>query len=403
MENFKIYTLGCKVNQYESQVIRQYFIRRGLEESNNGCPCDIYIINTCTVTKDADRKSYSYIRRALRENPSSKVYVTGCLVKTDKQRIKDSFPGISLFNKEKLKQGISDFKGHHRAFIKIQDGCRNFCSYCKVPVVRNIIKSRPVGEITREAAGLIEAGFKEIVLCGICLGAYGRDLKIKIDLTDAIEAVENIKGNFRIRLSSIEAGDVSEKLIRKMEVSKRLCPHLHIPLQSADNRILKLMNRHYTAKKFLNLIKKLKQRIPDFAFTTDVLVGFPSESESNFQNTFKLIKEIEPLRVHIFPFSAREGTRAFSMKEKNHEQVIHNRVKRLRDLTKELSLLYRSRFLGKELMVLSEGKGGYAQNYIEVKFGPEINCPGELIKTAITTVSKDHTLGKPIFKKAFSP
>ncbi|MCM8763154.1 MAG: radical SAM protein, partial [Candidatus Omnitrophica bacterium] len=276
--NFKILTLGCKVNQYESQQIREAYLRQGFQELFDGRPADTYIINTCTVTHHADRASFVLIRRAKRENPQAKIYVTGCLVKMDAAKIKERFPDVSFLDKDEFKQGINAFCGHTRAFLKIQDGCDNFCSYCKVALVRGKPRSRPFDEVIHEAQRLVDAGFKEIVLCGICLGSYGKDFG-NVDLVDVLAALEKIKGEFRIRLSSIEFGDVRERLIKKLETSKKLCPHLHIPLQSGDDRILKLMNRKYTAEDYLKLVQELKRRIPLLSITTDVMVGFPGESE----------------------------------------------------------------------------------------------------------------------------
>lgn len=392
-KTFKIFTLGCKVNQYESQQMRESYLAKGYKELDNGELADCYIINTCTVTANADKDSYAFIRKAERENPKAKVYVTGCLVKNDRNRIREVSPLAQILEKSAFRKGISGFHAHTRAFLKIQDGCNNFCSYCKVPLVRSQIKSKPIKEIISEARGLINNGYKEIVLCGICLGKHGRDLKEKNDLVTVIKALENIEGEFRLRLSSIEAGDVSERLIKQFESSKKLCPHLHIPLQSGDGRILKLMHRKYEAKDFIALVNKLKKRIPSLSITTDVLVGFPTENAENFKNTARVLKAIMPLRTHIFPFSARPGTVAwqYHLKSGVPQDIVRERASALKKLSDELSYQFRKKFLNKELEVLCEGDTGYAQNYILVDLGKNNGCTNEFLKVKVGRLDKKYT------------
>ncbi|MDD5236951.1 MAG: MiaB/RimO family radical SAM methylthiotransferase [Candidatus Omnitrophica bacterium] len=395
MRTFKIFTLGCKVNQYESEQIRQGYLAKGLSELDNGVAADLYIINTCTVTHRADSNSRYFIRKAKRENPKADIYITGCLVRSEKDKLRNEFKDARILDKSKFESAVVGFKGHTRAFLKIQDGCNNFCSYCKVPLVRNIIKSKSLADIVSEAEGLVENGFKEIVLCGICLGKYGRKNRSE-DLAGVISALDKIDGEFRIRLSSIELGDINERLIQKMETSKRLCPHLHIPLQSGDDRILGLMSRRYKAQDYIELIEKLKKRIPILSITTDVLVGFPSENEKNFKNTMDVLKCILPLRTHIFPFSPRKGTPAYEFKEKILTDVVSRRTKRLKALSDILSYQYRQKFLGKELEVLSEGDTGYTQNYIPVDLGPGFFYPNKLLKFRISAVTKKKTFADAV-------
>jgi len=381
----KFYTLGCKANQYDTQSIREKFLNSGFQEINNGKKADVYLINTCTVTHRADSDSLNLIRRAKRENSKAKIIVTGCLTELDSHKIKQISKNITLVKNRDKKNilkcfpayslqlttyslnGISSFAGHTRAFLKIQDGCDNFCSYCKVPLVRGRSRSRPKEEIISEAKRLVVNGFKEIVLTGICLGAYR-------DLVGLIEKLEKIPGLLRIRLSSIEAGDISDELIEKIAKSDKICRHLHIPIQSGDNEILKKMNRKYSRDDYLNLIKEIKRKIPQIAITTDCLVGFPSESEESFRNTLDLVKKIMPLKVHIFPYSARPTTAAAGFKEKVKIEVIKERIKRLEKLADSCSLQYRKKFSGKIMPVLIEGQvknkldfwQGYTDNYIKV-------------------------------------
>lgn len=378
-------------------------MRAGFKEIDNGQAADCYLINTCTVTHRADSESLQFIRRAMRENPAAKIIVTGCLVELDSHKIRSICPKISIVknrnkdrliettkqrNNETTARGISYFKGHTRAFLKIQDGCDNLCSYCKVPLVRGRSRSKPLEQVRREAAALAKNGYKEIVLAGICLGAYGKDLIPKQTLVDVINAIEDIQGLLRIRLSSIEARDVTDELIDKIANSKKVCPHLHIPIQSGDDEILKKMNRRYTRVYYLSLIKKIKKRIPGIAITTDVLVGFPGESQKNFKNTIDLIKKIQPLKTHIFSYSKRESTAAACMRQAEVDPgVIKKRIACLKKITDSSALNYKKRFLGKRMLVLFEGRlknnpclwEGLTGNYIRVLH----NSPKNLANTIV--------------------
>jgi threonylcarbamoyladenosine tRNA methylthiotransferase MtaB len=393
MKIVKFYTLGCKVNQYETQALREQLLDAGFEENIHKI-ADICIINTCTVTSQADAESRRIVRKALRHNPNSKIIVTGCWVERDAQEIQricdriqivpnyqkhriidvinSAIPDSQFLNdKSFIPLNISEFKGHQRAFVKIQDGCNNFCSYCKVPLVRGKSRSRNLNEIATEIKCLVAGGFKEIVLSGICLGDYRhRD----IGLVNLLIALEKIKGRFRIRLSSIEPHLLSAELIERIADSKKICPHLHIPLQSGDNKILKKMNRNYTVEGYLSLIERIKKKIKDVAITTDILVGFPGETEVNFRNTIICLQKILPLRTHIFSFSPRQGTAAFSFKPRIDSSLIKERFNQLKELAIECSYKFRKHFLGKSLTILIESQVdknrgffcGYSENYIRV-------------------------------------
>lgn len=441
MRTIKFYTLGCKVNQYETQSIRERFLGAGFQESSNGRPADVCLINTCTVTHKADRDSRHAILKARSLAPRAKIIVTGCLTELDEDKIKDAYDkAIIVKNKEKenilnvffsqdsrtlelknsrTESGISYFQGHTRAFLKIQDGCDNFCSYCKVPLVRGRSRSRDLSEIICEAKALAKngftpletkgkqekdkmslTGFKEIVLCGICLGSYGKDLSSPLSLVDVIENLEKIRGLLRIRLSSIEAGDVTDELIAKMGKSKKLCRHLHIPIQSGDDRILKKMNRRYTRGDYLKLARRIKRQVPGIAITTDVLVGFPGESDAAFGNTLNLVKKILPLRAHIFPYSPREGTLAADFNHKLNPDILKRRMKRLRDLAGSCSLKYRRQFLHKKMGVLVESRSkenpdfweGHSDNYIKVLVKAKRNLKNKLIPVKLKKISGDSVL-----------
>lgn len=410
----KFFTLGCKVNQYDTQGIRERFKKSGFKEIENGRKADIYIINTCTVTSSADHKSRHFIHYALRQNPKARIIVTGCFAELDAGRIA-KIPGVTHIIKNKDKDrilellnehdahnaaGITNFKDHTRAFLKIQDGCDNFCSYCKVPLVRGILKSKSLVEITQEAKALVGNGFKEIVLCGICLGAYGKDLKNRVNLLDAIEAIENIEGLSRIRLSSIEASDVSDKLIEKLAQSKKLCRHLHIPIQSGNDEILKKMHRKFSRQDYLNLIRKIKRRIPGIAITSDVLVGFPGEEEFNFKDTLGLVRKAAPLRTHIFPYSPRQGTAAYNFKDRVSLPKIKERISRLKNIAQNSSLTYKKQFLNKDTDVLIEGRfpenkeywQGHTDNYIKVLVKSNRNLKNQLIRVRLKKIDKDFIL-----------
>ena len=414
MKTIKFYTLGCKVNQYDTQNMREQFLRAGLKERSNAKSADIYLVNTCTVTHKADVESLGYIRRARRENPRAKIIVTGCLAELDGKRIRKEGVDLIVKNRDKgillqkikslrlpkgpVVTGISDFEGRKRAFLKIQDGCDNFCSYCKVPLVRGPSVSRPLDDIISEAKRLVNNGFKEIVLTGICLGAY------RPGLVDVISALEKIDGLLRIRLSSIEAGDVTGGLIDKMAASAKLCPHLHIPIQSGDNAILNKMNRKYSRQDYLRLIKKIKKQVPGVAITTDVLVGFPGEEKKNFENTVTLIKKMQPLRAHIFPYSKRPGTAAAGMDREVDQMEIKRRISKLKNIVESCAQDYEKHFLNKKMDVLIEGRHkadprfweGHTANYILVLVASRRNLANVLVSLRIKKIFNGHALGQNV-------
>ncbi len=418
MQKVKFFTLGCKVNQYDTQLIREQLIGLGFKEIDNGLAADLCLINTCTVTHRADSESLNLIRRVRRENPSAKIMVAGCLTQLDEDKIRRvEAKSLILKNKDKadiahfldfpkkIKQpiaGICGFKGRTRAFLKIQDGCDNFCSYCKVPLVRGRSRSKPLKQIVNEANNLAKQNFKEIVLCGICLGSFGKDLKPQIDLVKVISELEKIDGLLRIRLSSIEAGDVSEELIEKMAQSKKLCRHLHIPVQSGDDEILKRMNRRYSRDDYISLIKKVRSLVPQVAITTDVLVGFPGESESNFLNSVSLTKKILPLKTHIFPYSRREKTLAAqSFYLEIDPQIIKKRISFLKEVASDCTLKVNKQFLGCHFDVLFECGceknsrlwQGYTDNYLKVCLSSRNTLQNEVVTVNLNELKNGVFLG----------
>ncbi|MFH0917598.1 MAG: MiaB/RimO family radical SAM methylthiotransferase [Candidatus Omnitrophota bacterium] len=405
----KFFTLGCKANQYDTQSIRERFISKGFVESGKDKPADYFLINTCTVTSGADQKSRNIIRRCIQATPRSRVIVTGCLAEKDWRQLK-SIKGITLIVKKSFfPEKISSFSQHTRAFLKIQDGCSNFCTYCKVALVRGRERSKELKEILQEAKQLVACGYKEIVLTGICLGAYGRSSGVKATLVDVVDSLEKIKGLSRIRLSSIEAGDVSSELVKYMQRSKKLCRHLHIPIQSGDDHILRLMNRKYSKKKYADLIAGLKASIHGIAITTDCLVGFPGETPECFANTVDLLKKIMPLKVHIFPYSSRPQTKAAKFKGLVDPKVIRARCDKLAQVAKECRNKFMQEFLGREAEVLieTEAKGhpayleGLTDNYLKVRLPFVPNLKNVVVGARLKNIRLDSFSGEYVDNPQF--
>ena len=431
-KRFFIHTLGCKVNQYESQAMREILTVAGFKECLSKETADVYIVNTCTVTDKADKESRHWIGTFHKTNPGSKIIVTGCCAEQDKDCL-SFLPGVAhiVKNTDKariadiindspssgarvpaLKLSITDFKGHTKAFVKIQDGCENKCSYCKVPFVRGGLSSRPIGEIVKEVETLAEKGFKEIVLTGICLGAWGADILRDEsavfpgigapDIVDVLKAVDKIGGDFRIRLSSIEPLNVTDKLIDYIAGHRRICRHLHIPMQSGDDAVLRMMNRPYTAAMYKERIDRAVSRIDGLALTTDIMIGFPGETHPHFKNTVNFVKEVLPARTHIFTFSKRPGTAAWDMAQETDAAALKRRFYELKTVCLESSYLYRSRFLGHKLDVLVETRRdklsgwlcGYSDNYVRVQFQGDDSLMRKVLPVEIDDVSLARTLGK---------
>lgn len=425
-KRFFIHTLGCKVNQYESQAIREILIGAGFKECLSKETADLYIVNTCTVTDKAEKESRHWIGTFHKTNPKAKIVVTGCsaedetdilsflpgvmhiIKNADKARIAEIIGGTLASNP---KLAITDFKGHTKAFVKIQDGCENRCSYCKVPFVRGVLSSRPMDDIVREVRALAEKGFKEIVLTGICLGAWGKDLfpggEAKAaglkdpNLTDVLKAIDRIGGDFRVRLSSIEPLNVTDELLEYMAGNARICRHLHIPMQSGDDEILRKMNRPYTSLQYKAIIGRAVSKIKDLAVTTDIMIGFPGESNHNFKNTVDLVKEILPARAHIFTFSKRPGTAAWGMEQNTDHAELKRRFYELQTACFGASYLYRARFIGRKLNVLVENKRdrlsgwlcGYSDNYIRVQFQGDDSLMKRIVPVRVDDVNLIRTLG----------
>ncbi len=367
----KIYTLGCKVNQYDSGKLASSLAKAGFILAAKNA--DLAIINSCAVTKTAMIKSGRMIRLAKKENPKAKIVLAGCWPKAEK--IKNKIAGVDLIMagtdvikflaKFKIKKavnlnnGLADQAEHSRYFIKIQDGCEQYCTYCIIPYARGKLKSRAESEVIAEIKQAVKAGYGEIVLSGIHLGLYGKDgksqkSKVKSNLVSILKKIIKIKKLGRVRLSSIEITEVTNELIELMAKSNKICPHLHIPLQSGSDKILKLMNRPYDIKYFKNNVKQIRRALPDMAITTDVIVGFPGETEKEFRDTEKFIKLIKFSRLHVFPFSAHAKTPAAKFTGQIKEKIKARRAEVLRQLGVKLAEDYRKKFKGRELELAIE-------------------------------------------------
>ena len=423
MPSVGILSLGCKVNTYESEYIRNILEQRGYEIKDFTDKCDIYIINTCTVTNTSDTKSSKMLRRARKENPDAIIVAMGCFIESNKDnpipgidivignRDKDKVPDLIdeyLKNKEKiirLYKGrtdifedmyITNFPGRTRAFVKIQDGCDNFCSYCIIPFVRGKCRSKDKDKVIEEITTLVNNGYKEVVLTGIHTGSYGRDLDISF--ADLLNEIIKIKGLKRLRISSIEATELNEDILNILKNSNIIVDHLHIPLQAGSDEILKSMNRKYDLKYFEDKIAEIRSIRPDISITTDIIVGFPGETEELFKETLNTVKRINFSKVHVFPYSERKGTKSERLPNKIPSNIKKDYVKRLIELSKELEIEYASKFIGKELEILVEQTKddfsyGHTSNYLNVKV--KGNLPhNELIKVKITSVDYPNVIGE---------
>lgn len=412
---FLINTLGCKVNTYESNVIRDIFLNEGYEESNSNV--DIAVINTCTVTNTSDSKSLKVIKHTIKNNPNAIVIVCGCFSQINPDRLKD-MEGVSIvlgnYNKSKIMDYINQYKKNKkqiidvrelndekfecmklnnfnktRAFVKIEDGCENFCSYCIIPYSRGKVRSKLMEEVLDEVNTLVNNGHREIVLTGIHTGHYGADIK-EYDFSDLLNEICKIKGLERLRISSIEITELDDKFLETLKNNKIIVDHMHIPLQSGCDKTLKEMNRKYDVAYFKDKIKKIRSIRPNISITTDVIVGFPNETEDDFNTTVNTIKEIKFTKLHVFPFSVRKGTVAETMENQIDEKTKKERVHILMNISKELELDYMNKFVGCEVEFIPEvSKDGYiighTGNYLQIK--SKIKSNGhETIKTTIKSI-----------------
>lgn len=418
MRTAALHNLGCKVNAYETEAMQQILEDAGYQIVDFGDKADVYVINTCSVTNVADKKSRQMLHRAKAKNPEAVVVAAGCYVQAAAERLEED-AGVDLIignNKKKdlavilenyfeQKRGekgsyvidiahtgeyedlhINRISDHTRAFIKIQDGCNQFCSYCIIPYTRGRIRSREIADIEKEVKALAGKGYREIVLTGIHLSSYGKDLREETNLLDAVRLVHGIEGVERIRLGSLEPRFVTREFAQALKEMPKVCPHFHLSLQSGCEATLKRMNRHYTPEEYLEGCRILREVFENPAITTDVIVGFPGETEEEFEETREFLKKVHLYEMHIFKYSRRAGTRADRMPDQVPESVKTARSEALLEMERQMSLEYRKSFLGKKCEVLLEepevigGKRyvtGHTREYVRIAV--ENGCRGEIV------------------------
>ncbi|GGD04409.1 tRNA (N(6)-L-threonylcarbamoyladenosine(37)-C(2))-methylthiotransferase MtaB [Pontibacillus salipaludis] len=434
MPSVAFHTLGCKVNHYETEAIWQLFKEEGYERTDFDRSSDVYVINTCTVTNTGDKKSRQVIRRAIRKNPDAVICVTGCYAQTSPAEIMD-IPGVDIVvgtqDRRKMLDYIKQYQEERqpingvtnimktrtyeeldvpaftdrtRASLKIQEGCNNFCTFCIIPWARGLMRSRDPEEVIQQAQQLVDAGYKEIVLTGIHTGGYGEDMK---DYNLAMllrELDKRVNGLKRIRISSIEGSQITDDVIDVLRESDKIVRHLHIPLQSGSNTVLKRMRRKYTTEFYKERVDRIKEALPGLAITSDVIVGFPGETEEEFNETYRFIQEIGYSELHVFPYSKRTGTPAARMDDQVDEEVKNDRVHQLIELSNQQAKEYASQYDGEVLEVIPEEKFkddendnryvGYTDNYLKVVFEGKEDMVGEIVRVKLTQAGYPYNAGQ---------
>ncbi|MFT5872125.1 MAG: threonylcarbamoyladenosine tRNA methylthiotransferase MtaB [Clostridium sp.] len=427
-----ITTLGCRVNQYESEAMIEKFIREGYEVVGFDEFSDVYVINTCTVTNMGDKKSRQMIGRARRKNESAVIAVVGCYAQIATGEVA-SIEGVDvvlgsrnkgdivywvnrfreeakqvvevsdvLKNKEFEDLNIKEYQDRTRAFLKIQDGCNRFCSYCLIPYARGAVCSKAADKIISEVYDLAANGFKEILLSGIHIASFGLDLEDGWNLVRVLEEVDKVPGIERIRIGSIDPTFFSQGVIEKIVSLKKLCPHFHLSLQSGSDETLKRMNRRYTAAEYKTVVDNLRRNIEGISITTDVIVGFPGETQEEFNETYAFLKDLELSKMHIFKYSPRKGTKAAQMKEQINGNIKEERSHMLIALNNKLEEKHISGFVSQSMNVLYEQKykdnenefEGYTENYIKVISKASKNISGEFHMTKLIESLGDHIIGE---------
>jgi threonylcarbamoyladenosine tRNA methylthiotransferase MtaB len=434
MPTVAFHTLGCKVNHYETEAIWQLFKQEGYDRVDFESSSDVYIINTCTVTNTGDKKSRQVIRRAVRKNPDAVICVTGCYAQTSPAEIM-AIPGVDVVvgtqDRVKMLEYIEQYKlerqpingvrnimknrvyeeldvpaftDRTRASLKIQEGCNNFCTFCIIPWARGLMRSRDPKEVIKQAQQLVDSGYKEIVLTGIHTGGYGEDLK-DYNLAMLLKDLEaEVIGLKRLRISSIEASQITDEVIEVMNHSSVIVRHLHIPLQSGSNSVLKRMRRKYTMEFFGERLDRLKEALPGLAVTSDVIVGFPGETKEEFMETYNFIKDHQFSELHVFPYSKRTGTPAARMDDQVDEEIKNERVHQLISLSDQLAKEYASQFDSEVLEVIPEDRykldsesgllEGYTDNYMKVVFPGTDDMIGKIVKVKITKAGYPYNEGQ---------
>lgn len=423
------YTLGCKVNQYETQSIREEFIKRGHEAVSHRDGFDCIIINSCTVTAESDRKTRQILNRFRRENPLSVIVLTGCMAQTAKENQKELNSADIIIGNTDLKKivdlaektfasrqriteilphereekfntpSISAFAERTRAYMKIEDGCERYCTYCIIPYARGFVRSKPLDAIKTEAEALAKNGYKEIVLVGINLSAYGKGENI--NLCDAVDTVCSVSGIERVRLGSLEPDHISDEMLARFAKQKKFCPQFHLSLQSGSDGVLKRMNRHYDSAFYEDLVTRIRNIFPDSAISTDIMVGFPGETEEEFEESLNFAKKIGFAKAHIFAYSRRKGTLADKMEGQIPNSVKHERSRKMISATCDSEEKFLKSLVGKNLSVLfeTEEKGkwvGYTENYSRIEVESDENLSGVLRKVKITSAKGEYCEGELI-------
>lgn len=405
-KKFKVVTLGCRTNQYESQAYQDQLEGLGYTPAKEDESAEICIVNTCTVTESADSTSRHEIRQLAKQNPQSKLVVTGCYAERNPSAVQQ-ISGVSqvipnkekeyliqkLFPNEEVPEfSIKNFEAHTRAFVKVQDGCNSFCTYCIIPYVRGRSRSRGMAEILAEVKQLIVSGYKEVVLTGINIGDFdGNKTENPDRLADLVRAVDAIPGLERLRVSSIDPDEVDDDLLDAIINGKKTCHSMHIVLQSGSNVVLKRMNRKYTRQVFMSTVDRLRTADPDFTFTTDVIVGFPGETDVDFADTLEVMREVKFAKVHMFPYSERPRTRAALMPNKVPPELIKERKQIVLKTAEEIAYQLRNRFVDRQMTVLTENLdphrpneiSGHTENFLQVWL-PKLDFqPNELVEVEL--------------------
>ena len=428
MKTVAFLTLGCKVNTYESEAMLKLFHQAGYEAVDFKDKADVYVINTCTVTNTGDSKSRQMIRKAIRQNEKAIVCVVGCYSQVASEEVV-SIEGVGVVLGTQFRNQIVDFVNEYkttqkpvikvadvmklsrfedldideftrntRAFLKIQDGCNNFCTYCIIPYARGQIRSRTPESVLKQAQSLVDHGFVEIVLTGIHTAGYGQDFENYSFYDLLVDLTTKIKGLKRLRISSIEMSQITQEIIDLIAMSPIIVDHLHIPIQSGCDATLKRMNRHYTTAEFSDKLRDLKEKLPSLSVTTDVIVGFPGETEEEFQQTYQWIEKMHFNQLHVFPYSIRKGTPAARMKDQIDGHVQHDRVKSLMDLSQRLQSEFASYQIGKTLEVLIEERHGdrmvgHASNYLKVHVDLPDSSIGHIYRVKILSQNGTELIG----------
>jgi threonylcarbamoyladenosine tRNA methylthiotransferase MtaB len=411
-KKFKIQTLGCRTNQYESQAYHDQLFAMGYVAAKEGEAADLCIVNTCTVTESADSHSRHAIRQLGRENPGSRLVVTGCMAESHPDAVRqiEGVTGVvsnrdkenliaTLFPDEEVPEfSIKNFDAHTRAFVKVQDGCNSFCTYCIIPYVRGRSRSRTSDDVVQEVKGLIANGYKEVVLTGINIGDFdGAKPEGGDRLADLIRVVDKIPGLERLRVSSIDPDEVDDDLADAILNGRKTCPSMHVVLQSGSNVILKKMNRKYTRQIFLDTVDRLRGANPDFTFTTDIIVGFPGETDLDFQDTLEVMHHVKFAKVHMFPYSERPRTRAATYPNKVPKELINQRREQVMRLSEQLAFQLRQQYVGRTMTVLTENSGqGHTENFLNVLISDSSYGANELVEVKLVENTPQGLVGLPL-------